>query len=330
MGSGASTVPGGTTSALQEAVDAGAVAGANNVVNSVDNYPELVDAICEEIGYVRRRIAGDGNCLFRCLAERVLGDEELHIRVRNEVVAKMSEDPKKVEQFLEQPFDTYAERMRMDGVWGGEVELRTAAELYSCGIMVYSLTHPPIYIGAEPRRDDTIPVLYFKQCHYDLLYTVEEMNLMEEALGDLRGVSPTGAARWRKKMEQTEEDDFELAMRLQRGEIPSPVPTPKSDIDDFLRRQPSVKRLVEQGSVRYSDLSKLIEAVESEKRRQFDLPSDTVANTSIRPANSIRSRCDSIDTLLKKRPTIQEMVINGILQREDVKNSLIASEKMNA
>ena len=310
MGGGISSTPNKTKDLL-------------NKSKSIDAYPELVDAVCEDLGYVRRRIVGDGNCLFRCLAERVLGDEDLHGRVRNEIVDAVSRDPSKVRGFLEESFEAYCHRMRLDAVWGGELELRTAAVLYERNIIVYSLMHPPICIESRSGIDDMIPVLYFNQCHYDLLYTVEEMNLMEEVLGDLRGISPTGAARWKKKMEQTEVEDYEFAVRLQRGEVPSAIPKPKSNVDSFLLRHSAVNLLIQNGSIAYDELARLVGAVETEKQQRFfnqDLG-------CIRPTSSIRSRCDSIDKLLKKRPTIQEMVVSGILCREDVRNSLLVSEQ---
>ena len=299
----------------------------NESLQHLDAHREIAEAICDELGYVRRRIPADGNCLFRCLAERILGEQDLHIRVRNEIVDEVSKDPERVAAFLEEDFETYASRMRLDATWGGELELRTAARLYSKFIVVYSAIYPPVFIGQLLESDNTLPLFYFHGNHYDLLYTVEEMNYMEEALGDLRGISPTGAARWRKKLEKQESEDLEYALQLQRGGTP-PMSgghvSPLAEVEAFLMRRPSVRQMQENGIIAPSDVEAIFGAIKAEKRRM----SGRVGIATFHKADSIRSRCDSIDALLKKRPTINEMVVSGILRREDVKNSLKASDKL--
>ena len=100
--------------------------------------------------------------------------------------------------------------------------------------------------------------------------------------------------------------------------------SPLAEVEAFLMRRPSVRQMQENGIIAPSDVEAIFGAIKAEKRRM----SGRVGIATFHKADSIRSRCDSIDALLKKRPTINEMVVSGILRREDVKNSLKASDKL--
>ena len=113
-------------------------------------YQDLLD-----LGAQPRLMTGDGNCLFRALADQLLDDQELFYIIRAEICDFMEANPHLIEGFLvdeapvndldqheyvaRHPRDVrgYVQHMREDKVWGGDCEVSMAAKLYNVVIEIH-------------------------------------------------------------------------------------------------------------------------------------------------------------------------------------------------
>jgi hypothetical protein len=94
-------------------------------------------------------MVADGNCLFRSISHQLYNDYgQKHDVVRHDICTYLeeNEDDFKVYLLLEDSndgddvcdFDDYIDQMRMDGEWGGDVEIVGAARLYKRTITIFS------------------------------------------------------------------------------------------------------------------------------------------------------------------------------------------------
>ena len=76
------------------------------------------------------KIIGDGNCLFRRIALAVSGNEEFHQYFRNIIKSFIEKNQKHLVN--NETFEDYLNRtkMRENGVWGTDIELYFAAEVF--------------------------------------------------------------------------------------------------------------------------------------------------------------------------------------------------------
>ena len=74
-------------------------------------------------------MSADGNCLFRAIADQVLGDDELQDRLRQETCDYMEENKDLYKNFMEndKEIDDYITWLRRDGKWGSQVEMNILA-----------------------------------------------------------------------------------------------------------------------------------------------------------------------------------------------------------
>ena len=71
-----------------------------------------------------RRITGDGNCLFRAVADRVYADAEMHDVVRRLCLDHMEKERDHFSQYVTEDFDAYIRRKRQDRVFGNHLEIQ--------------------------------------------------------------------------------------------------------------------------------------------------------------------------------------------------------------
>lgn len=96
-------------------------------------------------GFDLRKIAKDGNCVFRAIALLLFEDQAKHLQVRHDVVNQMVNKRAKYEKNISYQkgmtnFESYTKNMRLEGVWGDHVELQAAADLYGVDINVYQVS----------------------------------------------------------------------------------------------------------------------------------------------------------------------------------------------
>jgi len=73
--------------------------------------------------------AGDGNCLFRAISLGLTNFQHSHQLIRNHVINYLLDNTN--EKTSVEEVEDIA-NMGRDGVWGTDIELSAAAELFSC------------------------------------------------------------------------------------------------------------------------------------------------------------------------------------------------------
>lgn len=122
--------------------------------NSEDEYdsqissgPEQERAFVERLaarGLQIREMKKDGNCLFRCISDRVYGDAEMHDVARQLCMDHMEKERDHFSQYVTQDFEAYLRRKRRDGTFGNHIEMQALSEIYSRPIEVYAQSDQPI------------------------------------------------------------------------------------------------------------------------------------------------------------------------------------------
>ncbi|CAN0126375.1 unnamed protein product [Scytosiphon promiscuus] len=122
----------------------------------------------EQIGCKIKFIEGDGNCLFRSLADQLDGRPQDHSSVRSKVMDHLEKNREVFEPYVEddESFDDYLARMRRDAEWGGNQELVAASQLYRANVVVHQFKAPRFFIPCE-KAVLTIHLSYHGEHHYN-------------------------------------------------------------------------------------------------------------------------------------------------------------------
>ncbi|KAJ2862215.1 2-oxoglutarate dehydrogenase E1 component [Coemansia erecta] len=119
---------------------------------------------------------GDGNCLFRALADQVDGSPDTHMRHRQSVCDYMDRNIDEFAPFMDEssPLGQYIRNMRNPGVYGGNMELVAFARNYLVDIKVYQMGGTVFVISGAPasnpqeaaRNLQTVHIAYHSYEHY--------------------------------------------------------------------------------------------------------------------------------------------------------------------
>ena len=84
-------------------------------------------------------VKGDGNCFFRAIAFLITGNEEDHTDVRYSITQYISSGV--LDTFLGMTGDIYLDstNMKYDGIWGTDIEIHAAAQLFQHDVFVYHI-----------------------------------------------------------------------------------------------------------------------------------------------------------------------------------------------
>lgn len=99
--------------------------------------------LLKSIGLYATTIQGDGNCLFRSLADQLYGKDDLKLAmvIRQSVVDYMKKHSEYFEIFYSSEWDesweAYIDRMSRSSVYGGNLELAAFASAYQLNVVVY-------------------------------------------------------------------------------------------------------------------------------------------------------------------------------------------------
>ncbi|XP_036448264.1 OTU domain-containing protein 4 isoform X2 [Colossoma macropomum] len=142
----------------------------NNADKGLDE--KLMDEYLKANGLYRRKIAKDGSCLFRAVAEQVLRCQGLHTKVRAECVKYLRKNRELYESFIEGDFDEYLQRLQDPQSWVGQVEISALAVLYKHDFIIYQNPgEPPVNI-TENGYPDKVRLCFLNGNHYDSVYPV--------------------------------------------------------------------------------------------------------------------------------------------------------------
>mmetsp|Transcript_11871 Transcript_11871/g.26229 ORF Transcript_11871/g.26229 Transcript_11871/m.26229 type:complete len:245 (+) Transcript_11871:49-783(+) len=120
----------------------------------------LQESLLGKAGLRIHKVKDDGNCLFRALAHQLLGDEEAHAGVRQEVVKQMKANREEYEVFMEAPWDEYLNTIREDGAWGGHLEIKAAMAHYGATCLIHMGPNKPVEIAELPENSKCAQVSF--------------------------------------------------------------------------------------------------------------------------------------------------------------------------
>ncbi len=105
-------------------------------------------------------MTGDGNCLFRAIADQLEGNEKLHRKYRADAIEYISENKESYAPFIEddETIDQYLEDMAKDSVWGGQMEIQALSAKYQFNIIVHQVDNPIMAFTNFPWG--TVPTLH--------------------------------------------------------------------------------------------------------------------------------------------------------------------------
>ncbi|XP_019262688.1 PREDICTED: OTU domain-containing protein 5-like isoform X1 [Nicotiana attenuata] len=105
-----------------------------------------------------KKMLGDGNCLFRAVADQVYGDSEAYDLVRQMCIDYMERERDHFSQFITEGFTSYCKRKRRDKVYGNNVEIQALCEMYNRPIHIYSYSTEPINTFHGSYNTDSPPI----------------------------------------------------------------------------------------------------------------------------------------------------------------------------
>ena len=93
------------------------------------------------LGLKIRAMVGDGNCLFRSLADQLMSNAAKHVLVRQLICEHMEKHRDCFEPFVEddKPWARYISEMRKESCWGGNLELQAASVHFEINITIHQL-----------------------------------------------------------------------------------------------------------------------------------------------------------------------------------------------
>jgi len=163
-----------------------------------DQYKNTWNQFVEQLsplGLVLRDTNPDGNCLFRSIADQVVGDQNRHMEFREKAVAFMRANQDDFAPFLEEDFDEYCEDMEERGTWGGNMELVAISRVLGMHVVIHQLNAPRLEISIQENpKASSLHVAYHDQQHYSSIRKQEDAHSYDAAeIGDLK-IASSGTA----------------------------------------------------------------------------------------------------------------------------------------
>ncbi|XP_072112115.1 OTU domain-containing protein 4 [Mobula birostris] len=129
-----------------------------------------LDGFLGSQGLYRKRIAKDGSCLFRAVAEQVFHTQSKHLEVRRACVSYLRRNREQFEAFIEGSFDEYLKQLEKPQEWVGQVEISALSLMYKRDFIIYQEPNRPPAHVTENGFPDTISLCFSNGNHYDSVY----------------------------------------------------------------------------------------------------------------------------------------------------------------
>ncbi|XP_014662920.1 PREDICTED: OTU domain-containing protein 3-like [Priapulus caudatus] len=136
------------------------------------------------MGLCLREIPGDGNCLFRSLADQLEGHHRHHMKHRLETVDYIGAHRKDFEPFIEEPFERYVSNLRKPGTYAGNDVIVGFARNHGLHVVIHQLNLPLWKIhGSEKSGCRELHISYHNGDHYS---SVRRIGDRSEAPANIR------------------------------------------------------------------------------------------------------------------------------------------------
>ncbi|XP_010007236.1 PREDICTED: OTU domain-containing protein 4 isoform X2 [Chaetura pelagica] len=132
-----------------------------------------MDGYLRSQGLYRKRVAKDGSCLFRAVAEQVLHSQSRHIDVRMACVDYLRKNREKFEAFIEGPFEDYLKCLENPQEWVGQVEISALSLMYKKDFVIYREPNASPSHVTENGFSDKVLLCFSNGNHYDIVYPIE-------------------------------------------------------------------------------------------------------------------------------------------------------------
>ncbi|XP_018408490.1 PREDICTED: OTU domain-containing protein 4 [Nanorana parkeri] len=151
-------------------MDGDRVRGAEPAASGVSKEEAAMDTYLRSKGLYRKKIAKDGSCLFRAVAEQVLHSQARHLEVRKSCIKYLRENRALFEAFIEGSFDEHLKRLENPQEWVGQVEISALSLMFKKEFVIYQ--EPDV---APARVTDNgfsgeIMLCFSNGNHYDIIY----------------------------------------------------------------------------------------------------------------------------------------------------------------
>jgi hypothetical protein len=143
----------------------------NEKNNEVDEKFMIESEKLENIGYDIVVVRGDGNCLFRSVAEQLEGNEENYQKFREICVDYMINNKEVFIPFLDDSIsiDEYIEKISKDGEWGGNLEIYALSMALEANFCIYIPDKPCSVVKNWENPKQNIFLIYHDGKHYNSL-----------------------------------------------------------------------------------------------------------------------------------------------------------------
>ncbi|XP_029931658.1 OTU domain-containing protein 4 [Myripristis murdjan] len=136
---------------------------------------KCMDDYLKSIGLQRKKIAKDGSCLFRAVAEQVLHSQSLHTKVRAKCVEFLKHNRESYEAFVEGNFEEYLCKLQDPQHWVGEVEINALAVMYKRDFFIFQEPGKPAINITDKNFKDTVQLCFLNGNHYDSVYPISHV-----------------------------------------------------------------------------------------------------------------------------------------------------------
>lgn len=136
---------------------------------------KLMDNYLKSIGFHRKKIAKDGSCLFRAVAEQVLHCQSLHTEVRARCVEFLKKNRDSYEAFIEGDFEEYLCKLQDPQQWVGEVEISALAVMYKRDFLIFQEPGKEAVHITDNNFKDKVRLCFLNGNHYDSVYPISHI-----------------------------------------------------------------------------------------------------------------------------------------------------------
>jgi len=141
--------------------------GKESYLKSDENFSEFSDQL-SAVGLKLRDIPGDGNCLFRALADQLEERQVDHKKHRQATVMYMIQQKEDFEPFVEGSFSNYIDDLGRDGTYAGNDAIVAFAQNNEIDVVIHQLNAPVwTVIGDKKKKSNRqLHIAYHNGDHY--------------------------------------------------------------------------------------------------------------------------------------------------------------------
>ncbi|CAN2388806.1 positive regulation of DNA demethylation [Pristimantis euphronides] len=129
-----------------------------------------MDAYLRSQGLHRKKVAKDGSCLFRAVAEQVLHSQARHLEIRQSCIKYLRENRTHFEAFIEGSFEDYLKRLENPQEWVGQVEISALSLMFNKDFIIYQEPNASPARVTDNGFSDKIMLCFSNGNHYDIIY----------------------------------------------------------------------------------------------------------------------------------------------------------------